>query len=93
MRSPRCLCVPPINCWMAELVFKKLDTYIMAREPIWMGYFRNTSHQSVCLYVYYRNVARQRIGKKVTVAMNTHETIEELLDASFSMRSVSYQGT
>jgi hypothetical protein len=34
-------------------------------------------------------VARQRLGKNLTVAMNTHATIEELLDASFSMRSVS----
>jgi hypothetical protein len=30
-------------------------------------------------------------GKNVTAATNTQATIEELLDASFSMRSVSYQ--
>jgi hypothetical protein len=36
-------------------------------------------------------VARQRLGNKVTAATNTYAT-EELLDASFSMRFVSYQG-
>jgi hypothetical protein len=42
---------------------------------------------SVCVSC---TVARQRLGKNVTVATNTHATIE-LLDASFSVRSVSYQ--
>jgi hypothetical protein len=36
-------------------------------------------------------LARQRLGRNVTAVTNTHETIE-LLDASFSMWSVSYQG-
>jgi hypothetical protein len=36
-------------------------------------------------------VVRQRLGKNVPAATNTHATREELLDASFSMRSVSYQ--
>jgi hypothetical protein len=63
----------------------------MAPESISSAYFINPSHQSVCLYVYPPSIARQRIGKNVTVATNTHATIEELLDASFSMRSVSYQ--
>jgi hypothetical protein len=36
-------------------------------------------------------VARQRLGKNVTAATNRHATIEELLDASSSMRSMSYQ--
>jgi hypothetical protein len=40
--------------------------------------------------VYPPNVARQRLSKKVTAATNIHTTIEELLEASFSMRSVSY---
>jgi hypothetical protein len=63
----------------------------MAHEPISTAYFINPSHQSVCLYVYPLIVARQRLGKNVTAATNTHATIEELLDASFSIRSVSYQ--
>jgi hypothetical protein len=36
-------------------------------------------------------IARQRLGRKVTSATNTYATIE-LLDASFSMWPVSYQG-
>jgi hypothetical protein len=35
--------------------------------------------------------ARQRLDKNITAATNTQATIEELLDASFSMRSVSFQ--
>jgi hypothetical protein len=35
-------------------------------------------------------VARQRLGKHVAAAANTHETIE-LFGASFSMRSVLYK--
>jgi hypothetical protein len=37
------------------------------------------------------NVARQRFGEHIPLATNTKETSEELLDASFSMRTVSYQ--
>jgi hypothetical protein len=37
-------------------------------------------------------VTRQQLGKKVPAVTNTHATIEELSDASFSMWSVSYQG-
>jgi hypothetical protein len=33
----------------------------------------------------------KRLGKHVPAAKNTHTTIEELLDASFSVLSVSYQ--
>jgi hypothetical protein len=36
-------------------------------------------------------VARQRLGRNVIAVTNTHTT-EELLDASFSMWPVSYQG-
>jgi hypothetical protein len=37
-------------------------------------------------------VDRQRLGRTVTAVTNTHARIEELLDASFSKRPVSYQG-
>jgi hypothetical protein len=37
-------------------------------------------------------VARQRLGRNVAAVTNTHSTIVELLDASFSMWPVSYQG-
>jgi hypothetical protein len=76
---------------MAEPIFMKLGMYIMAPEPISTANFINLSYQFVCLYVYPAIVARQRLGKNVTAATSTHATIEELLDASFSMRSVSYQ--
>jgi hypothetical protein len=65
---------------------------VMVLKPISTAYLRNPSHQSVCLNVYPPIVSRQRLGKNVTAAMNTHATIAELLGASFSMRSVSYQG-
>jgi hypothetical protein len=89
---------------MAQPIFMKLGAYIMALEPVSTAYCVNPSHQSVCLYVYPLIVARQRLGKNplivarqrfcenVTAAMNTHATIEELLEASFPMRSVSYKG-
>jgi hypothetical protein len=65
--------------------------YIKASEPISAVYFINPSHQSVCLYMYSPIVARQRLGKDVTAARNTHAVIEELLEVSFFMRHVSYQ--
>jgi hypothetical protein len=37
-------------------------------------------------------VARQRLGRDVTAVTNTHAKAEELLDASFSVWPVSYQG-
>jgi hypothetical protein len=37
-------------------------------------------------------IARQRLGRNVTAVTNTHATIEELLDASFSMWPALYQG-
>jgi hypothetical protein len=37
-------------------------------------------------------VVRQRRGRNVTAVTNSHATIEELLDSSFSMWPVSYQG-
>jgi hypothetical protein len=58
----------------------------MALEPISTAYFINPSHQSVCLYVYPPLVAKQRLSKIVTAAMNTQATIEEFLDASFSIK-------
>jgi hypothetical protein len=45
----------------------------------------------MCLYAYPPVVARQWLSKNITTAMNTHTIIEELLDTSFSMQSMSYQ--
>jgi hypothetical protein len=63
---------------MSELIFMKLDTYIMALEPTSTAYFINYFDQSVCLYVCSIIVAR--LGKNFTAAKNTRATIEELLD-------------
>jgi hypothetical protein len=53
---------------------------------------RSPSWLCGCVSVYPpRIVARQRLGKHVPAATNTHATIE-LLHASFSQRPVSYQG-
>jgi hypothetical protein len=84
-----CLYIPAINFWMAELIFMKFGMYTMPPEPTSTAYFINPSHHSVYVYVYPPIVARQRLGKHVTVVMYTKKT--ELLDASFSMGSVSYQ--
>jgi hypothetical protein len=48
-------------------------------------YFINSSHQSVRLLLHV--VARQQLSKDI-VATNTHATLEEILDASFSVQSV-----
>jgi hypothetical protein len=45
----------------------------------------------VGLYVYPSIIARQRIDKNFIAESNIHATIEELLNASFSIRTVSYQ--
>jgi hypothetical protein len=59
MRSRCCLRVcespPPINFWMPEQMCMKLGTYIMA---------------AVCLCVYPRVAARQRLGKHFPAATN-----------------------
>jgi hypothetical protein len=39
----------------------------------------------------YMTVARQRLDKHIPAALNTYATIEKLLEAVFSTRSMSYQ--
>jgi hypothetical protein len=60
----------------------------MAPEPNSTAYFINPP---MSLYMYPHVVARQQLSKNIAAAMNTHATIEELLDLSFCMLSVSYQ--
>jgi hypothetical protein len=89
--SPRCLCVHVRVCALCQLLncwTYVYDTWYLYHDT---GYFVNLSHQSVFLYVYPLLVARQRLGKNITAATNTHATIEELFDASFSVRCLSYQ--
>jgi hypothetical protein len=66
----------------------KLGMYIMASEPVSTACYISPSHQ----FVYPPIVARQQLSKNVTAAMNTHGKIKDLLNASFSMISVSCQG-
>jgi hypothetical protein len=61
----------------------------MAPEPVWTACVINLAYQCVFFYMY---VARQGLGKSVTAAANTLIRVEELFDASSSMRYVSYQG-
>jgi hypothetical protein len=49
------------------------------------------SPPSPCLCVYPPIVVRQWLGKYVPMVRNTHATVEELLDASFSMWFMWYQ--
>jgi hypothetical protein len=56
----------PPNFWKPEPIFVKLGIYIMAPEPISTTYFINSSHQSLCLYVYPLIVARQWLGKSLS---------------------------
>jgi hypothetical protein len=76
---------------MPEPIFMKFGINVVPPEPISTAYFINPSQQFMCLQVYPTIVARQRLGKIFTVATNTQATKEELLEASFSMRSGSYQ--
>jgi hypothetical protein len=69
----------------------KLGMHIMAPKPISTADFINPSYQSACLYVYPLIVALQGFRRNVTAATNTQATIEDLLEASFSMRSLSHQ--
>jgi hypothetical protein len=58
-------------------------------ESTW-AHLNGVLHKSLkSEWVYISVIPLSLVGKNVTVAMNTHAT--ELLDASFSMRSVSYQ--
>jgi hypothetical protein len=85
------MCVCESNLRMAEQIFMKLGMYIMVpQEPLSTAYFINPSHQSVCLYVYLGIVVKQRLCRNVTATINTHATIEELLDAIFFIFSLSW---
>jgi hypothetical protein len=90
--------------YISKPIFLKFGMYIMEPKPNRTAYFINPSHQFVCLYVSPFIVAGQRLGKNLLIfarqrhsknfiaVTNTHATVEKLLEASFSMRSVSYQG-
>jgi hypothetical protein len=93
MKSPWCLCIcepPRINFWMPEPILLKFGMCIMAHEAISTAYFINPSHPSVSVCVSFLTSLRKR-SVKTLPQQRTHATIEELLDASFSMRSLTYE--
>jgi hypothetical protein len=77
MRSPCCLCV-------CVCVFPIVDRQRLGKNPLIIASQRLGKNPLI--------VARQRLGRNITAVTNTHATIEELLDSSFSMWPVSYQG-
>jgi hypothetical protein len=61
----------------------------MTPDPTSAVYFINPSHQSLCLFAYPLFVARQRLGKHVTIATNTHARKRIIGDAvSYTVRVV-----
>jgi hypothetical protein len=77
---------------MAKPIYVELGMYIIVAEPISIAYFINPFHQSVFVYVHPSTVSMQQLGKNVTATINIHAATEELLDMSFSMQLMSYQG-
>jgi hypothetical protein len=71
---------------MPESIFTELDLYILVPEPISTAYFINPFYQFVCLCLSPLIVARHWL--KVTFPWKQiRAIIEELLEASFSIRS------
>jgi hypothetical protein len=75
-----CLCILHIGFLTREPIWMTLGMYILASEPISVAYFKNPSHQSVCLYVCSPIVAKNKFQQQRSIA-----------GVSFSMRSMSYQ--
>jgi hypothetical protein len=86
---------------MPEPVFMKLGMHIMGTEPISTAYFINPSQSVLCACMCTPPiVAKQRLDQvypTIPCSVNTfppqriHATIGEVLRASFSVRSLSYQ--
>jgi hypothetical protein len=90
------VCASPLSTF--ECLNKSLLNLVICiswhLNPSQTAYFINLSHPPIVARQRLSKsppvVARQRLGKNDTAATNIH-VIEELLDASFSIRSVSYQ--
>jgi hypothetical protein len=80
MRSHCCLCV----CVCMSVYTPIVARQRLCKNPFIVARQRLGKNPSI--------VARQRLGRNVTAVTNIQATIEELLDASFSMWPVSYQG-
>jgi hypothetical protein len=84
MRSRCCLCVYVYSPTVARQRLGK-NSLIVARQRLGKNLLIAVRKNPLI-------VARQRLGRNVIAVTNTHATIEELLDASYSMWPVSYQG-
>jgi hypothetical protein len=76
VRSQCSLCV-----WIS---YQLLNTWTYLYETFYIC-------EPIITCVYPSIVARQRVGRNVTTAMNTHATVEKFLDTSFYRRPVLYQ--
>jgi hypothetical protein len=88
MRWPHCLWPPPPpnNFWIPTPIIMKIG---MAPQPISTEYFINPSHQSMCLCFPLSLLGNGSVN--MFPRQRIHVTIEELFDASFSIRPVSHQ--
>jgi hypothetical protein len=86
------LCRPLSRKELSRLLLLLLLAYFPYVEKIKGGRWDHLAvYMSVRLCVPHNPVARQRFGKHVSATTNGHARTEELLDAMFSMRFVSYQ--
>jgi hypothetical protein len=81
-----CLWIPFLNLRKPEPVFIKLGIYIMGIELILSAYFVNPSDLS-CVSVYVTFLSLLGNG-----SVNVFPQQQKILESSFSMKSVSYQG-
>jgi hypothetical protein len=86
-------------CNLSPSTFEWLKQFL--RNLICISWHLNPSQRrtswnppiSLCVYMCTSPiVARQRLSKNITAATNTRVTIEEILNALFSLRFVSYEG-
>jgi hypothetical protein len=66
---------PLINFRIHEPICLKLGMYTMAPEPISTAYFRNLSISLCAVCVSSTIAARQRLGRHIAVATNTHNRL------------------
>jgi hypothetical protein len=81
MRSRCCLCVCAYVCLCIPLI---IAGQRLGKNPLIVARQRLGKTPLI--------VARQRLGRNVAAVTNTHAAIEELLEASFSLWPMSYQG-
>jgi hypothetical protein len=81
-----CLGVEPnLGLLTIDFFFQRYGLVSMGR-PLW----REVGHQNMTVFIFLFFFARRRLGWHVKETMNAHVTPEEILVASFSMRSVPY---